>query len=174
MSPPGECYKGVSKAVSIVSAEIPLVLNRPLASIEIREPCIALEHRIDTRQVDPISAGPDLPVEIGTSDNHYLQGITGGPDSLVERGDHDATLRHVIFVPGNNDVDPARKWLANGLPGFSAHDYRFAQRGLFEMPQIGGQVPGQAAGAADQAVAVHRHDDREGRSHDQTAIGAAI
>ena len=52
----------------------------------------------------------------------------------------------------------------DGLVGFAAHDYGFAESRSFEVSEVSGEVPGEGAARSDHAVAGHGGDQRDHRA----------
>ena len=75
----------------------------------------------------------------------------------------------IVLLPSHDNIGAAGQRLADGLILLPTHDDRLAQRQAAEPPQVGGQVPRDAAVVADQQVAVDGDQER----HDHTATSPA-
>jgi hypothetical protein len=110
--------------------------------------------------------GKDFP---STDDRNLLGTIRHGQapgdgERLRQRMDHQGALCLVIGFPGDDDVVAVGQRLdAEAFPGAPPHDHRSPEGELAKQLEIGGELPWQAAGAADHAIARRRH--HEGRAH---------
>jgi hypothetical protein len=153
-----------------------LLLEFPLPPINAGKVHVAFDVGMHPREIKPV--GPRKCEFINRSAANdeelilFAVGMARDSQGVVEIAGHErfGVACLVVGLMTDNDGSPTGKWPPDGFPGLAAHKNRMTHGEPLEPAQIGGQVPGEFAVAADHAIIGHGNND--GQLH--TATGAAI
>ncbi len=123
-----------------------------------RKTSIARVVRLDVGDEQGVHVGQKCQVNFRTADDECLAGLGDDLAEIFWGVDHLRTGMTPTAIAGKHDVLTLRQGSADGVEGLSAHDDGVAAGGFFEKREVIGQVPGQGAIAADDAVRGHGND----------------
>lgn len=141
----------------------------PLGLVPDGEVGVALEGEVslDEGDVHAVGFGEGFVVDFGAAGDEAF-GFAGGfgeGEGFVEGGEpFDAFDDGGVGVSGDDEVSAAGEGAADGGEGFAAHDHGVSHGGGAEAFEVFGEIPGETAGGADEAVRGHGNNDRNEHS----------
>src|SRR5689334_18384996 len=100
----------------------------PLALVQWRQKNVAGYVREHAREVDAPGSRQERAEQLRPADDHDLLGIAGHPKRGIGIVDDRDSLAMVVSITRDDDVEPARQRLADGVERLASHDDGLADR----------------------------------------------